>query len=339
MGKKQITAGVLVTGLVLAAGAVFPAISYANEQEAVANMQSAEQSLSEANAKLEDTAARKVEAQKLADAAKLQADSRAELIASIGSAQAAITTAAELQLPTEESVVELKAAQDAALKAETTVGNQEAKQRIDKVRENLEASVASEKQRRAEEQAAAEAAQAAAQEAANAAAQQKLANPPANQARPQVQQQVQPAPQNRAPAPAPGPAPQAPAPAPAPAANWVAEAQQILIQVGGAGIPFETGTCKVSNIACAWTDGRISVEAGWANQSQYMKVWSMAHELAHIYQFRVYGPLKASPTYQSLFGGDIEALANAMTTVRGYPMGSYSQAQLNYAAGIYNGQY
>ncbi len=65
----------------------------------------------------------------------------------------------------------------------------------------------------------------------------------------------------------------------------------------------------------------------------------MAHELAHIHQFRVWGALQASPGYAALYGGSIELLANCMAAQRGYPSGSVScsGAQLDFGAAIWHG--
>lgn len=91
--------------------------------------------------------------------------------------------------------------------------------------------------------------------------------------------------------------------------------------VGGGGIGlYESSSCAGGNApACANSNGYIKYRADIANWSASRLNWAMAHELAHIYQFRVWGALTSSEAYGSMFGGDPEFLANCMAVVRGYP--------------------
>lgn len=91
--------------------------------------------------------------------------------------------------------------------------------------------------------------------------------------------------------------------------------------VGGGGVGlYESSSCAGGNApACANSNGYIKYRADIVDWSAGRLNWAMAHELAHIYQFRVWGALTSSGTYGSLFGGDPEFLANCMAAVRGYP--------------------
>ncbi|MFJ6533930.1 hypothetical protein [Microbacterium sp. NPDC091662] len=91
--------------------------------------------------------------------------------------------------------------------------------------------------------------------------------------------------------------------------------------VGGGGVGlYESSSCAGGNApACANSNGYIKYRADIANWSADRLNWAMAHELAHIYQFRVWGALTSSGAYGTLFGGDPEFLANCMAVVRGYP--------------------
>lgn len=91
--------------------------------------------------------------------------------------------------------------------------------------------------------------------------------------------------------------------------------------VGGGGIGlYESSSCAGGNApACANSNGYIKYRADIANWGAGRLNWAMAHELAHIYQFRVWGSLTSSGAYGALFGGDPEFLANCMAVVRGYP--------------------
>ncbi|WP_337003050.1 MULTISPECIES: hypothetical protein [unclassified Microbacterium] len=91
--------------------------------------------------------------------------------------------------------------------------------------------------------------------------------------------------------------------------------------VGGGGIGlYESSSCAGGNApACANSNGYIKYRADIASWSAGRLNWAMAHELAHIYQFRVWGALTSSAAYGSLFGNDPEFLANCMAVVRGYP--------------------
>ena len=100
-----------------------------------------------------------------------------------------------------------------------------------------------------------------------------------------------------------------------------ARVRAALDTVGGGGVGlYESASCAGgSAAACANSNGYIKYRADIAQWSTERLNWAMAHELAHIYQFRVWGALTGADTYQSMFGGDPEFLANCMAVVRGYP--------------------
>lgn len=119
-----------------------------------------------------------------------------------------------------------------------------------------------------------------------------------------------------------------------------ARVRAALDTVGGAGVGlYESASCAGgSAAACANSNGYIKYRADIARWSTERLNWAMAHELAHIYQFRVWGALTSSDTYRSMFGGDPEFLANCMAVVRGYPgsVGCDSDQQA-WASGIWVG--
>jgi len=110
--------------------------------------------------------------------------------------------------------------------------------------------------------------------------------------------------------------------------------------VGGGGVGlYESSSCAGGNApACANSNGYIKYRADVANWTAGRLNWAMAHELAHIYQFRVWGSLTSSGAYGTLFGGDPEFLANCMAVVRGYPgsVGCDGEQQA-WASGIWVG--
>lgn len=119
-----------------------------------------------------------------------------------------------------------------------------------------------------------------------------------------------------------------------------ARVRAALDRVGGGGVGlYESSSCAGGNApACANSDGYIKYRADIASWSESRLNWAMAHELAHIYQFRVWGALNSSGAYQSMFGGDPEFLANCMAVVRGYPGGQGCNGdQQAWASGIWVG--
>ncbi|MGW8482020.1 hypothetical protein ACWGJP_02705 [Microbacterium sp. NPDC055903] len=119
-----------------------------------------------------------------------------------------------------------------------------------------------------------------------------------------------------------------------------ARVRAALDRVGGAGIGlYESGSCAGGSApACANSDGYIKYRADVADWDEGALNWAMAHELAHIHQFRVWGALTASGSYQRLFGSDPEFLANCMAVVRGCPgsVGCDAQQQA-WASGVWVG--
>ncbi len=100
-----------------------------------------------------------------------------------------------------------------------------------------------------------------------------------------------------------------------------ARVRAALDAVGGGGVGlYESSSCAGGTApACANSNGYIKYRADISNWSADRLRWAMAHELAHIYQFRVWGSLTSSGSYQSMFGADPEFLANCMAVVRGFP--------------------
>ncbi|WP_311244849.1 hypothetical protein [Microbacterium sp. WCS2018Hpa-23] len=100
-----------------------------------------------------------------------------------------------------------------------------------------------------------------------------------------------------------------------------ARVRAALDAVGGGGVGlYESSSCAGGTApACANSNGYIKYRADISNWSSDRLKWAMAHELAHIYQFKVWGALTSSGSYQSMFGGDPEFLANCMAVVRGFP--------------------
>lgn len=119
-----------------------------------------------------------------------------------------------------------------------------------------------------------------------------------------------------------------------------ARVRAALDRVGGAGVGlYESASCAGGSApACANSNGYIKYRADVATWGSDRLNWAMAHELAHIFQFQVWGALTSSGSYQSLFGGNAESLANCMAVVRGFP-GSVScgQEQREWASGIWVG--
>lgn len=123
-------------------------------------------------------------------------------------------------------------------------------------------------------------------------------------------------------------------------ADGHARVREALDLVGGEGVGLEqSSSCAGGTAAaCANSNGYIKYRADVATWSDSRLNWAMAHELAHIHQFRVWGTLNESSAYQEMFGGDPEFLANCMAVVRGYAgsVGCDSEQQA-WASGIWVG--
>ena len=104
-------------------------------------------------------------------------------------------------------------------------------------------------------------------------------------------------------------------------ADGYARVRAALDRVGGQGVGlYESSSCAGGSApACANSNGYIKYRADVAEWDEGRLHWAMAHELAHIHQFRVWGALNSSSAYGSMFGSDPEFLANCMAVVRGYP--------------------
>jgi hypothetical protein len=76
-----------------------------------------------------------------------------------------------------------------------------------------------------------------------------------------------------------------------------------------------------------------------ASTPDFYRLYAMRHELAHIYQYRVYNDLMPSAGYNRVFGSNIELLADCMVTQRfgGYTTYGCTGEQVAWAAGIWDG--
>lgn len=119
-----------------------------------------------------------------------------------------------------------------------------------------------------------------------------------------------------------------------------ARVRAALDRVGGGGVPLEEfgGACAGTNAPACASPGIIRYRADVATWSNARLNWVMAHELAHIYQYSVWGALNSSGGYGSLFGRNIEYLANCMAAARGYPSSnvSCSGEQLAWAGALWS---
>ncbi|MGF6824716.1 hypothetical protein M2317_003649 [Microbacterium sp. ZKA21] len=91
-----------------------------------------------------------------------------------------------------------------------------------------------------------------------------------------------------------------------------------LVGGGDVGLEESSSCAGGTAAACANSNGYIKYRSDVATWSDDRLNWAMAHELAHIHQFQVWGALNDSDGYHRLFGGDPEFLANCMALVRGY---------------------
>ncbi|HWV48886.1 MAG TPA: hypothetical protein VN035_05460, partial [Microbacterium sp.] len=91
-----------------------------------------------------------------------------------------------------------------------------------------------------------------------------------------------------------------------------------LVGGGDVGLEESSSCAGGTAAACANSNGYIKYRSDVATWSESRLNWAMAHELAHIHQFHVWGALNDSAGYHRLFGGDPEFLANCMALVRGY---------------------
>lgn len=124
--------------------------------------------------------------------------------------------------------------------------------------------------------------------------------------------------------------------------GWFAELRSILNKAGGSRVTLKQydGNCSgVRAAACSFSSGYIGVTSALAGYSYSYKVWVMTHELAHQYQFKVMHQIKGAGTYRSLFGSNIELLANCMAYAKGAPRYGHacSSAQVNWSSSIWRG--
>lgn len=125
--------------------------------------------------------------------------------------------------------------------------------------------------------------------------------------------------------------------------DWFGYARWKLNSIGGGWVNLELfdGNCGGKYVnACAWP-GVIKISNGFASMGQSRQDWAIVHEYAHQFQFNNWGPLHDSARFQSLYGGDLELLANCMASSWGYwdhgHAGQCHGERLSYAAGVWNG--
>lgn len=126
--------------------------------------------------------------------------------------------------------------------------------------------------------------------------------------------------------------------------DWLGEMRSRLNNVGGGHVQlFEfDGNCGGTRApACAYQFKGIGVNSSITGLSDSRKNWAMVHELAHMYQFNVWSTLVNSASYQNLFGGNIELLANCMASAKGYTNhghnGQCTAERLDYGRSIWAG--
>lgn len=123
--------------------------------------------------------------------------------------------------------------------------------------------------------------------------------------------------------------------------------RQALNDVGGGWVRLGAApvVCGVEwAVACADPSGYIEVDSDYLGRGYNWWYKIMMHEYAHQIQFPHYDQMVKSPTYQNLFGGNIEWAADCMAAARipGYYSGygySCNADQLNYGANAWNGNF
>lgn len=123
---------------------------------------------------------------------------------------------------------------------------------------------------------------------------------------------------------------------------WFQEMRQMINDAGGGRFALSVydGNCGGTwAYACADYNQGILVHPDIANTPDYYRLYVARHELAHIYQYRVYNDLMNAAGYQRVFGRSIELLADCMVAQRygGYTTYSCSGEQTSWAAGIWDG--
>lgn len=128
----------------------------------------------------------------------------------------------------------------------------------------------------------------------------------------------------------------------------LANVRAALNDVGGGAIRLDRAdtVCDMAAaIACAYSDGHISVANRVVRNSKNYWMGPMAHEYAHQIQFNIYDALMASSTQASLFGTGnpgLENLADCMAKVRvpswrGPYLPECTGDQLAFASRVWNG--
>lgn len=118
--------------------------------------------------------------------------------------------------------------------------------------------------------------------------------------------------------------------------NYLDHARRLLNEFGGGYVSLVSydGWCgNVYSEGCT-SPGEISIAPGYANMSENTRRWLVMHEFAHIKQFERWDELWSSDTYATVYGYDVERMANCMAQARGI-MTSFlracSQAELEFA--------
>lgn len=126
----------------------------------------------------------------------------------------------------------------------------------------------------------------------------------------------------------------------------LANVRSALNAVGGGWVRLERAdmVCDMETaLACAYYEGKVVVKNEYLNESAEWWTGPMAHEYAHMIQYKNWYALQESQTLTSLFGqGQIEPLADCMATVkvpswRGPYHPDCTSEQLAYAQRVWNG--
>lgn len=123
--------------------------------------------------------------------------------------------------------------------------------------------------------------------------------------------------------------------------DHIARGRAVLNSIGGSWVRLESfdGSCSGQNVqGCAYP-GVIKLRPDTAGLGNARFNWIIVHEYAHQIQFNNWNAITSHPTYHSMFGGNIELLANCMASAWGYTAhGHYcSPAMINAARPVWNG--
>lgn len=126
------------------------------------------------------------------------------------------------------------------------------------------------------------------------------------------------------------------------AGDAVSRARSVLAGLGGSWVQVESydGACgSKTAMACAHSDGVISIRPDAAGLGSGQFNWMIVHEYAHQVQFQNWTGITSHSKYHDLFGGDMELLANCMASARGYTYGgrNCSQQMVDEAGAVWGG--